>query len=252
MPDTATFGASEIVTLITGGGGVVLGGLVTYLTETHFRKKEVEREIKRNFQLVIADLGRVMDELFSIYSSLTSELPKEKPDLIFSNTRIVASSSLEPIATSTEKLFAVSDEKENPFSELTLCFRRYNSIVATLGSLNEQRAEFQRHNQKNVVGLAGQDIASFEIDMSDTESCMALVRIENFYRDFFRFLIRDIEDAIALASKTNAISERKFRGESERPPKIEIAREFSPLPYLKEIERFELSQLEKVANSNEP
>jgi len=237
------FGISELVTLVTGFGGVVLGGLVTYLTETHFRAKEREEETKRNFRLVMADLGRVIDELFSIYLSLAQELPKKKPELIFSETRIIASSSVEPIAVSTEKLFSVSDSKEALFSELTLCFRRFNSTVLTLQRLNEQRAEFQQYNQKNVVELPSEDIASFEIDASDMESCMALVRIENFYRDFFRYIIRDVEDALELAKKANAVSERKFHRSSELPPKIEISKEFSPLPYLKKIGRFELSDL---------
>ena len=44
---------SNIITLLVGFGGVVLGGAITYFTERQFRRADQRTREKRNFQSVL-------------------------------------------------------------------------------------------------------------------------------------------------------------------------------------------------------
>lgn len=186
--------ASKIA-LISGFGGVVLGGVITFTTEWMFRRNDRHNKARSNFILSMIEIGRVYDELVSIYRALSSELGAVIPPLISSRIRPMVSTAIQPSALETEKLLAVNHKKNQIFSDLKLILRRFNSRLSTFEAINHKRAALNAGGQRagHIVPVGEQDIGQLTINPDDDESVMAIVTIENLYRDFFRSLISDIE-----------------------------------------------------------
>jgi hypothetical protein len=229
--------ASKIA-LITGFGGVVVGGIITFSTEWLFRRQDRKERSKKNFTLCLCEVGRVYSELVSLYRVLTAELPDTAPELLAPNIRSMASSTIQPSNLDTVVLFSANHRDDEIFSDLELLFRRFNSLIDTFVRTNEFReAMTERHLQAGlIVPLGKQDIAEQTIELDDVQSVIEIVRIENLYRGFFQSLVADIEDCCVILDRLNLISEKKygyFRWQT--PPTVELAMQFEPLEYLREM-----------------
>lgn len=237
--------ASKIA-LLTGFGGVVLGGAITYLTEVHFRSSERKLRHVRNFHLCLAEIERVTGELISIYNSSVTNLPQEQPVLISSLVRSFASISVAPVCLDAEKLFSISDRKDNIFSDLTLFFRRFNATISTFKALIEKKIEVSARwiQEENFIPTGHEDVAEVRIDCSNTQAVTEIILLENLHRDFFRMLVEDIRTGISLIGRLNEISERKYSNILKKKyPKLELIIDFEPLAYLENVPFFSIDDL---------
>jgi len=234
------------IALISGFGGVVLGGLITYLSERNFRRQEAKAILRKNFVLCLCELGRSVDTLTSTYNTSVRILPDEVPSLISSSIRRFASTSVTPHSLETEKLFSVNHKEDELFSDLVLFFRRFDASLATLQAVNSMHSEIgaRRLNSGLAIPTGHEDLAEVRIDGNDGQAIAELVTLENLYRDFFRFLIRDINEGRSLITRLNKNSERKFKSLFKKKyPKLELTEEFHPLDYLRDLPRFSISDL---------
>lgn len=239
-------GSNEIITLVSGFGGVLIGGAITYFSERHFRINEKRQQIRNDFQIVMAELSRTTEDLYSIYLYLTGDMPKTQPELIFGHTRMFVSVSVQPAQVGTEKIFSVSHEKQSLFNEVTLAFRRFNSLISSLNGVNEQRALFQNVYDKKAQYSGIKDVVGLNLGNGDSETAIALVRLENLYRGFFPFLISSIKSNIELVARVNELSKEKFGGKKEPHPEIAFKLEFKPIAYLEKIDFFEISKFKEA------
>ena len=242
--------ASKIA-LISGFGGAILGGLITYLSERNFRSQEAKVRVRRNFQVVIFEVGRTLDELTTIYNSLTSKFPaNEMPVLLHSNLRAMLSIEVTKSCLDTEKLFSVSNKKDkNLFSDITLYLRRFNSLLSTLEKSNKMHVEKTNKNMENgLLRPTGiKDIAEYSFNATDSHEIMSIVNLENIYRQIFRNIIKDIEKGYSLVERLNVISDKKLkRLPWHNPPQLVLTKDFEPIPYLRKLPIFEPKDLEKL------
>jgi len=235
---------SDITALVSGFGGVIIGAMISYYSEYRFRKADCERQMRSNFQIVLLELGRVYDDLGSLYKQLTQNLSLARaPDLIYSQVQEIVNLSVLPVSIESERIFSLADKEDDIITDILLCFRRYNSIISTISAANTKKSEITLLFQENVEGLIRSDIASIVIDLNDHEKMMALVRVENLYRDLFRHLVSDLDQIKSLIDRMNIISERKFKKPKGQYPKIEFQESVITLSYLRDMPRFELENL---------
>lgn len=240
--------ASEVA-LLTGFGGVLLGGSITFATEWIFRNKDQRAAVKRNLTLCLCEVGRVYSELVTVYNALVTDLGVGQPTMLSSHIRSIASSSIQPSNFDLIVLFAANHPDDEVFSDLELLFRRFNSNVATFAKINEAKDLFTiRQLQAGHMFPRGEhDIAEIEIDANDALSIAEMVRIENLYRGFFRNLISDIESSRSILGRLNKNSERKFGlFRWDKPPSVEVVAQFQPLEYLRDMPFFAAGDLPRV------
>ena len=231
--------ASKIA-LVTGFGGVMLGGVITYLSELHFRNQQEKKLQKKNFLIVVAEIGRVYTEQQSILKNLIQSLPQDKPILLWPLCRQILMVDTPVSALSTEILFALKSNKKSYYSEVELFFRRFNSNISTFGQYNKLRTKMNDHD--GILGIAlDEDLARVEFNLSDEKTLKDIYQLENLLRTLLRHFCEDLESGRDLVENVNVLWKNNYSKKEkevlELPDGLEI-----PV-YLTEIKNFTLRDL---------
>lgn len=236
--------ASKIA-LLTGFGGVLLGGAITYLSEVHFRNQEARKKRKKDIMLVGAEIGRTYTELQSILKNLAKSLPEEQPIMLWPMCRPIIDVDTPESNLSIETLFAVGSKDVSYFGEIELYLRRFNSNLRTFKKYNNQRMEL--NSKVHTLRLAlDEDLARVEFDLNDTELLKEIHQIENLLRAIFRYFSKDLEDGRKLTNKVNKLWRDKHSKKGKNL--LELSEEVKLPAYLKNISDFTLRDLTKTAN----
>ena len=237
---------SNIITLLVGFGGVVLGGAITYFTERQFRRADQRTREKRNFQSVLVEVSDALSSLMTLYKSLVSTLPSDQPDLISTLIREMASVAMKPSSIETEKLFSVGHKEDQLFTPISLFLKRYNASIATFVVANELKNEISKRWITEGVSIPteNQDIAQVGFNSNDHQTIAEIVKLENLYRQVLKNLELDIKSGYQLIERLNGNSDRKFKKtKKQERPRLEITKDFIPVSYIQNMPFFDMSQL---------
>jgi len=223
--------ASKIA-LLTGFGGVLFGGAVTFLSELYWRGREGNRDKRKRFQIVLVSVMDACEDLENNMRLMTSSIV-EPNELISSQIRAVANHNSQPIHLEPEIMFAVADkEDENLFSETSLFLKRHRSTVDAIKTFYiEKAAFFQLVSDKNMIvnvsnGTAAKntDIATIEFGPNDKDLILQLNKIEMLAKDLLVVLRDNSIFGRQIIERLNKSAARKYR---KLPPTVKFTVESS-------------------------
>lgn len=243
---------NHIGSLIVGLSGVVLGGVITFITEERIRRRNSVEEKRRDFTKSMADVVFAVEELLSIYSSLSKGLPEKEPTLILPFIQSYSPQYLHSSKVDSECLSSIFDKTdERAFSDTTLFLRRYNSDSQNfklLGTKLEELIGRWRENGWFVYNYQN-SVWDLSIPLEDLHSVRELVEMENRIRVYLSDLISSVYSGIDIVQRMNGISERKFPAKGKKkPPQLKDIRQFKCLEYLRKMPNIKIENFLPKAN----
>ena len=238
---------ATLVSLLTGFGGVIVGGLITFATETRFRGKEEKDRVKQNFVIVTAELCRVLADSETMLKNFIKDLPLEPPEMLWPNCRATAFVATQPSDIPTEVLLSFNSNGHANFSMAQLILRRFNTNLAMLEHYNKLRKDMDKLVRTDAIA-ANTDRARININLTDNDVLIHLLSTENALRELIKFLITDIKCTRDLLLKANNIWKEYFSKRGEHFLLVPAELEFPN--YLSDLGSFYLENMAPFQTTN--
>ena len=224
--------------------GVILGGVITFFTERHFRKIEQLNKSRINYILSMNQLSKVYSQQYVLLKGLAKHLPEHQPDLFVQNVLPSFSNSLKPVNFDNERLISLAVKKKTFFTNIQLCFARYDAVIQLFSDYQNARNILEKHSNIEELRL-NNNSAVVSFDLNDTKVITDFVTAENLLRALILHLNENITDCRKLLVEINKFGHKKYKTDYE-------FLELTKLPsYFEDIKEINVGDLPPFQNRNE-
>jgi len=225
--------------------GVIIGGLITFATESHFRKKDRFAKNKLNYILAINQISKVYSEQNVLLKNLTKFLPEQEPEIFVNNVMPVFSNSTKPVDFNVERLVALAVKGKTFFGEAQLSFDRYDAVIQLFSDFQKARNGLDKYSKIDSLQL-NRNSAVLEFDLSDPKFITHFLTVENLLRILMSHLYENINDCQKLLSEVTDFGHKKYKVEYEF-----LTTPAFP-PYIGQIEEITVGDLPPFKNRIKP